>query len=57
MPGVSVVSGNGTVVMRDDHHVTLNMLISEVINGKLTLKKDIGPIDPPMQCRFETPSP
>jgi len=57
MPGVSAVSGNGTVVMRDDHHVTLNMLVSEVVDGKLTLKEDIGPIDPPKQCRFETPSP
>lgn len=54
MPGIEVVAGNGTVVMREDHHVVLNMLVSEVVDGALTMKAYIGPVDPPLQCRFET---
>ncbi len=57
MPGVEVVAGNGTVVMREDHHVTLNMLVSEVVDGKLVMKEYIGAIDPPRQCRFESAVP
>ena len=47
----NVVAANGTVTMHDDHHMTLNMLIAEVIGGNLTLKKYIGPIQAAGQCK------
>jgi len=50
MPGLSVVAANGTVTMHEDHHMTLNMLIAEVIDGKLQLKEYIGPITSTPQC-------
>lgn len=50
MIGQSVVAGNGTVTMHEDHHMTLNMLIAEVIGGNLTLKEYIGPIRAASQC-------
>ena len=50
MIGQSVVAGNGTVTMHQDHHMTLNMLIAEVMGGKLKLKKYMGPITSPSQC-------
>jgi ABC-type branched-subunit amino acid transport system substrate-binding protein len=50
MPGLSVVAGNGTVSLHEDHHMTLNMLIAEVKDGKLQLKRYIGPIRAANQC-------
>ena len=51
MIGQSVVAGNGTVTMHEDHHMTLNMLIAEVMGGKLKMKKYIGPIRAESQCQ------
>lgn len=51
MAGQSVVSGNGTVTLHEDHHMTLNMLIAEVKDGKLQLNKYIGPIRAANQCK------
>jgi ABC-type branched-subunit amino acid transport system substrate-binding protein len=50
MPGLSVVAGNGQVTMLEDHHMTLNMLIAEVIDGKLQMKEYIGPTTSKPQC-------
>ena len=47
----SLVIGNGPVTLRaSDHHMILNMLIAEVLNGRLLMKKDIGPVAPADQC-------
>ena len=46
---ITAPSGN-VILLASDHHVVLNMLISEVENGVLTLRKYIGPIVPPDQC-------
>ena len=47
----TLVVGNGPVTMRSsDHHMILNMLIAEVSDGKLMMKKDIGPVAPADQC-------
>jgi ABC-type branched-subunit amino acid transport system substrate-binding protein len=47
----AITAPSGNVILRaSDHHVVLNMLISEVENGALTLRKYIGPIVPPDQC-------
>jgi ABC-type branched-subunit amino acid transport system substrate-binding protein len=47
----TLTMGNGTVTLRkSDHHMILNMLIAEVSNGKLIMKKDIGPVAPDDQC-------
>lgn len=47
----TLVVGNGPVTMRSsDHHMILNMLIAEVSDGKLMMKKDIGPVVPADQC-------
>jgi branched-chain amino acid transport system substrate-binding protein/urea transport system substrate-binding protein len=47
----AITAPSGNVILRaSDHHVVLNMLISEVENGVLTLRKYIGPIVPPDQC-------
>lgn len=51
MNGQSVVAANGTVMMHEDHHMTLNMLIAEVMGGNLVLKKYIGPIQAASQCK------
>ncbi len=51
MIGQSVVAANGTVTMHEDHHMTLNMLIAEVMGGNLVLKKYIGPIQAVSQCK------
>ncbi|WP_300462609.1 substrate-binding protein [Desulfobacula sp.] len=50
MPGLSVAAGNGQVTIHEDHHMTLNMLIAEVIDGKLQMKKYIGPTTASPQC-------
>jgi ABC-type branched-subunit amino acid transport system substrate-binding protein len=50
MPGLSVTAGNGKVIMHEDHHMTLNMLIAEVIGGQLKMKEYIGPITAASQC-------
>ena len=47
----TLMMGNGPVTLRaSDHHVILNMLIAEVSNGRLLMKKDIGPVAPADQC-------
>lgn len=49
--GLELMSGNGSVRMREsDRHVDLNVLISEVVDGKLVLREDIGPVVAPSQC-------
>jgi ABC-type branched-subunit amino acid transport system substrate-binding protein len=50
MPGQQVIAGNGKVVMHEDHHMTLNMLIAEVMGGQLKMKEYIGPIRAASQC-------
>jgi branched-chain amino acid transport system substrate-binding protein/urea transport system substrate-binding protein len=50
MPGQSVTAGNGKVIMHEDHHMTLNMLIAEVMGGQLKMKEYIGPIRAANQC-------
>lgn len=54
MAGQTIVAGNGTVTMHKDHHMTLNMLIAEVMDGKLQMKKYIGPIRAQNQCEGRT---
>jgi branched-chain amino acid transport system substrate-binding protein/urea transport system substrate-binding protein len=47
----SIVVANGEVTMRtDDKHVDLNMLLFEVNNRQLKMKKYIGKIVSPSQC-------
>lgn len=47
----TLVVGNGPVTLRaSDHHMILNMLIAEVVDGQLRMKKDIGPVAPADQC-------
>ena len=49
--GLTLMSGNGEVTLRaDDRHVDLNVLIAEVSDGKLLLKKYIGQVVAPSQC-------
>lgn len=51
MGGRSLMSGNGEVRMHaDDHHVDLNMIISQVEKGKLVLRDYIGRVEAPSQC-------
>jgi urea transport system substrate-binding protein len=48
----SLLSGNGEVYLRAvDRHVDLNVLISEAKDGALALKKDVGRVSAPDQCR------
>ena len=48
----SLLSGNGEVYLRkSDRHVDLNVLISEAANGSLVLKKDVGRVSGPNQCK------
>lgn len=50
-----LMSGNGWVYLRPvDRHVDLNVLISQAENGTLVLRKDVGRIDPPNQCKGTT---
>jgi ABC-type branched-subunit amino acid transport system substrate-binding protein len=48
----SLESGNGMVHLRpDDRHVDLNVVIAETVNKTLVLRKDIGPVKAPSQCK------
>src|SRR5205085_6255725 len=45
-------SGNGMVYLRpQDRHADLNVVIAETVNKALVLRKDIGPIKAPSQCK------
>ena len=47
-----LLSGNGEVYLRaSDRHVDLNVVISEAKDGTLVLKKDIGRVSGPDQCK------
>ncbi len=50
MIGQSVTAGNGKVIIHEDHHMTLNMLIAEVMGGQLKMKEYIGPLRAANQC-------
>jgi len=52
IPGQELMSGNGMVRLRpEDRHVDLNVLIAETMDGRLVLKKYIGPVKAPSQCK------
>jgi urea transport system substrate-binding protein len=45
-------SGNGMVYLRpQDRHVDLNVVIAETVNKTLVLRKDVGPVKAPSQCK------
>lgn len=47
----AITAPSGNVILRaSDHHVILNMMIAEVENRVLALRKYLGPIVPPSQC-------
>jgi branched-chain amino acid transport system substrate-binding protein/urea transport system substrate-binding protein len=47
----AITAPGGNVILRaSDHHVILNMMIAEVENRVLLLRKYLGPIVPPSQC-------
>jgi branched-chain amino acid transport system substrate-binding protein/urea transport system substrate-binding protein len=47
-----LMSGNGEVYLRpDDRHVDLNVVIAETVNKTLVLRKDIGAVKAPSQCK------
>jgi branched-chain amino acid transport system substrate-binding protein/urea transport system substrate-binding protein len=47
-----LLSGNGEVYLRpDDRHVDLNVVIAETVNKTLVLRKDIGAVKAPSQCK------
>jgi branched-chain amino acid transport system substrate-binding protein/urea transport system substrate-binding protein len=47
-----LLSGNGEVYLRaSDRHVDLNVVISEAKEGILVLKKDVGRVSGPDQCK------
>ena len=47
-----LLSGNGEIYLRSsDRHVDLNVIISEVNDGVLVLKKDVGRVSAPNQCK------
>jgi len=47
----AITAPSGNVILRaSDHHVILNMMIAEVENKVLILRKYLGPIVPPSQC-------
>ena len=47
-----LLSGNGEVYLRaSDRHVDLNVVISEAKDGILVLKKDVGRVSGPDQCK------
>jgi ABC-type branched-subunit amino acid transport system substrate-binding protein len=48
----SLQSGNGMVYLRpDDRHVDLNVVIAETVDKTLVLRKDIGSVKAPSQCK------
>ncbi len=49
MENLTIVVGNGPVKMRKDHHMNLNIVISEFTDGKLIEKQNIGLIVPENQ--------
>jgi ABC-type branched-subunit amino acid transport system substrate-binding protein len=47
-----LLSGNGEIYLRaSDRHVDLNVIISEAKDGVLVLKKDVGRVSAPDQCK------
>lgn len=47
-----LMSGNGEVYLRpEDRHVDLNVVIAETVNKALVLRKDIGAVKAPSQCK------
>ena len=46
MENLQITVGNRTVTLRDDHHMDLNMVIATFRNGKVTVEKDIGLVNP-----------
>ncbi|MCD4720543.1 MAG: substrate-binding protein [Desulfobacula sp.] len=53
MENLTIIVGNGSVTMRTDHHMNLNMVISEFTAGKLIAKKSIGLVIPENQKKGE----
>lgn len=50
--GHALMSGNGEVRLRaSDRHADLNILIAEAKDGRMVVKKDIGRVTAPEQCR------
>ncbi|MEN3363172.1 MAG: urea transport system substrate-binding protein [Burkholderiales bacterium] len=50
--GQSMMSGNGEVTLRaSDRHADLNVLIAEAKDGRLAIKKDVGRVSAPNQCK------
>lgn len=49
MKNLELTIGNGKVHMRDDHHMDLNMVISEFRDGQLLMIEDVGTIVPEKQ--------
>ena len=48
----TLLSGNGEIYLRaSDRHVDLNVVISEAKDGILVLKKDVGRVSAPNQCK------
>jgi ABC-type branched-subunit amino acid transport system substrate-binding protein len=48
----TLLSGNGQIYLRaSDRHVDLNVVISETKDGILVLKKDVGRVSAPNQCK------
>ena len=48
----TLLSGNGEIYLRaSDRHVDLNVVISETKDGMLVLKKDVGRVSAPNQCK------
>jgi ABC-type branched-subunit amino acid transport system substrate-binding protein len=48
----TLLSGNGEIYLRaSDRHVDLNVVISEAKDGVLVLKKDVGRVSAPNQCK------
>jgi ABC-type branched-subunit amino acid transport system substrate-binding protein len=48
----TLLSGNGEIYLRaSDRHVDLNVVISETKDGILVLKKDVGRVSAPNQCK------
>ncbi len=54
MENLTIIVGNGSVTMREDHHMNLNMIISEFTAGKLIAKKNIGLVIPGNQKKMDS---